>query len=71
MWIIDKDRIAVNLDNCISIYSSCEKENDRYIVTAWEAHSEDAASYNLAEFENEDDADKYITDLVKKLNGDK
>lgn len=68
MWVIDECGDAVNLDKATYIYCRAEKEKfEVRVVMVDESSSADP----LKTFTTAEEAEKYIADLVGKLNGGK
>ena len=83
MWIIGKDGHAANLERVSALcIQEMGFEEKTYNVNAMLPGIDDSGfnegcgylygvSVTLKEFDNRDDAEKYIADLVEKLNAEK
>ncbi len=66
MWIINENDCGINLSKFFSIYF-----NPYSKTVKASSDDEDNTEYFIKKFDNEDDAKKYIADLVEKLNAEK
>lgn len=63
MWIVGKGGNAVNIARADALFID---KNDCYVKAVFSG-----VGAILKKFDNEDDAKKYIADLVEKLNAEK
>ena len=65
MWVVSENGAAVNLSKFFSIYFNAYSN---FVVASLD--DEDATECNIKKFNNKVDAENYIADLVKKMNGE-